>query len=417
MTGRAVSRTLLIVLLSVAACTNGREKVDGTEKTGSASAGESTSAKGQERGDGEPSAASDRVTLTEAAVATAGIVVEPVRGEPSGSASGGLEVPGQVDYDPSRVAVISPRTAGRVERLLAVEGDRVAAGQTVAQLNSPAFLTAQSDLQQAARRAAALEGTPDAEGAAALVSAARRRLRLLGVSDGAIRRLETAGAEPATLLPVPAPFGGTIVEAPALAGTAVEPGTPLYRIADLTAIDVIAQVPERSLALLHVGQQASVGIAAYPDLRFSGHVERIKAELDPATRTVKAVLHVANTRGVLRPGMFASVRLDVPIGSAVAVSAPPGDEPAAAGTSVVTIPESAVVSDGERRFVFAEVGPRTYERREVRVASVAPPGSATATSGRVAVLEGLAPGDRVVVHGAFTLKSELAKAAFVEDED
>lgn len=416
MTDRATPRTLLIVLLSVAACTKGRDEAQGSEKTASASAGESASVKGNEAGGGEPRATSDRVTLTEAAVATAGIVVQPVRAEPSGSASGGLEVPGQVDYDPSRVAVISPRAAGRVERLLAVEGDRVAAGQTVAQLNSPAFLTAQSDLQQAARRAAALQGTPDAEGAAALVSAARRRLRLLGVGDGAIRRLETAGVEPATLLPVPAPFGGTIVEAPALAGTAVEPGTPLYRIADLTAIDVIAQVPERSLALLHVGQRASVGIAAYPDLRFSGHVERIKAELDPATRTVKAVLHVANTRGVLRPGMFASVRLDVPLGSAVAISAPPADEPAAA-TSVVTIPESAVVSDGERRFVFAEVGPRTYERREVRVASVAPPGSATATSGRVAVLEGLAPGDRVVVHGAFTLKSELAKAAFVEDEE
>ena len=370
-----------------------------------------------EGGEGPDSPA--RVTLTAAALQTAAIVVEPARAEAPGTASSGLDVPGQVDYDPSRVALISPRTAGRLERLLVVEGDHVVAGQTVAQLYSPAFVTAQTDLQQAARRAALLGGTADAEGATALLAAARRRLRLLGVNDASVDRVE-AGGEPATLLPIPAPFGGTIVEAQALAGAAVEAGTPLFRIADLAAADVVAQVPERALPYLKIGQAASVGIAAYPALRFTGRVERIKAEIDPATRTVKAVLHVSNTGLALRPGMFASVRLDVPLGTAVAgsaVSASAATGGAGASSApVVTIPESAIVTDGERRYVFVEVGPRTYERRLVQVTSAAPAGAATAASGRVAVLAGLAANERVVVRGAFTLKSELAKASLAEDE-
>jgi len=355
-----------------------------------------------------------RVTLSAAGAATAHIVVELARADAPNAPSSGLDVPGQVEYDPSRVALISPRTAGRLERLIAVEGDRVGAGQTVALLYSPAFVTAQNDLQQAARRATLLGGTADAPGADALLAAARRRLTLLGAEAGTVRRVE-AGGEPAALLPVPAPFGGTIVEASALAGAAVEAGTPLYRIADLSSVDVTAQVPERALPYLRIGQGATIAIAAYPNMPFAGRVERIKAELDPATRTVKAVLHVANSTRALRPGMYASVRLDVPIATAAR-----GDGAAGAAgdgaAPVVTIPETAIVSDASQRFVFVEVGPRTYERREVQIVSAAPQGAATAAGGRVVVRSGLAAGERVVVQGAFTLKSELAKASLGEEE-
>ena len=78
--------------------------------------------------------------------------------------------------------------------------------------------------------------------------------------------------------------------------------------------------------------------------------------------------------------------------------------------------EAAVVTDGERRFVFVEVGPRAYARREVRVAPLAPPGSSAPRATSVAVRDGLRAGERVVVSGAFTLKSELAKASLADDE-
>lgn len=405
-----LAATLTCLAIPLAAVSCGKRPAESTDSAEKAATPDAKGGEGAEH-DASADTTRPRVTLSEAGAATARIVVEPARADAPAAPSSGLDVPGQVDYDPSRVALISPRTPGRLERLLVVEGDHVRAGQTVALIYSPAFVTAQSDLQQSARRAGVLQGTADAQGAEALVAAARRRLTLLGASGETVRRAE-AGGEPVSLLPVGAPFAGTIVEAPALAGAAVEAGSPLFRIADLSLIDVTAQVPERALPYLRIGQSASISLAAYPTLRFTGHVERIKAELDPATRTVKAVLHVANATRAFRPGMYASVRLNVPIGSAISGN---GGAASAATAPVLTISETALVSDASKRYVFVEVGPRTYERREVQVASAAPQGAATAAGGRVAVLSGLTAGERVVVHGAFTLKSELAKASLGEE--
>lgn len=369
---------------------------------------------GQEPHAGEGS----RVTLTEAAFGTARIVVEPVVAAPAVSGGVGLEVPGQVELDPRRVALVSSRIAGRIERLAAVEGDRVVAGQPVAYIYSPAFLVAQADLEQAARRAILLAGTEDERGARALVDAARRRLRLMGASDAEMRA-SADGVEPATTLALRAPIGGSVMEAHLLTGAAVEPGAPVFTVADLSVIDVVAEVPERSLPLVRTGQRASVRIAAFPAMRFEGEVERLRDALNPETRTVRAVIHVPNGSRRLRPGMFATVQLAVATRDALALASGGADAGAAATAgsdgTVLTIPESAVVTDGDRRFVFVEVGVRTYERREIRVASLAPPGSSTPGAMAVVVRDGLRAGERIVVSGAFTLKSELAKASLGDE--
>jgi multidrug efflux pump subunit AcrA (membrane-fusion protein) len=351
----------------------------------------------------------NRVTLSDAAYQTAEIRVEPVRAADPAVVGEDLEVPGQVEYDPRRVALISSRVAGRIERLTVIEGDHVRAGQTVALLFSPTYVTAQTDLRQAARRAELLAGTADEPGARALAEAARRRLRLLGVDEREITRIE-AGGEPEDYLAISAPFAGSIVEAHVLTGAAVDAGQQIFKLADLSVVDVVAEVPERSLPLVSIGQTASISIAAYPSMHFGGRVERLRGGLNPETRTIQAVIDVANPAARLRPGMFATVRLTVPA-RAVARTADSAPRPA---TALLTIPESAVVSEGERRYVFVEVGPRTFERREVAVRSLAPPGSTTPAADLVVVHRGLAVEERVVVNGAFTLKSELAKTGLGE---
>lgn len=365
----------------------------------------------------EPHAAeaSTRVTLGEAAFATAGIRVAPVEALPADDRGVGLTVPGQVELDPRRIALVSARIAGRIERLTAVEGDQVTEGETVAHLYSPEFLTAQVDLAQAERRVRVLAGTPDDAGARALAEAARRRLRLMGASDAEVAR--AAGeSEPATVLELRAPLSGSIMQTHLLAGSAVAPGAPIFTVADLSVIDVVAEVPERSLPLVRTGQRARVSIAAFPQLQFDGEVERLRDALNPETRTVRAVIHVPNGSRRLRPGMFATVQLDVSVRDAVdATRTPDRGTPREVG-AVLTIPETAIVTDGERRFVFVEVGLRTYERRDVRVAPLSPAGSTVSRAVRVAVRDGLRVGERVVVSGAFTLKSELAKASLSDDE-
>ncbi|MEX2608678.1 MAG: efflux RND transporter periplasmic adaptor subunit [Gemmatimonadota bacterium] len=333
--------------------------------------------------------ADGRVELTEAAIRNAGIEVaevaaREVSGEPSGAA-----VPGQVEFDPSRVVLVSPRTGGRIERLTAVEGDQVRAGQPLAYVLSSAFLTAQNDFLQSVRRAQVLAGTGDEEGARALAEAARRRLRLLGATDALVERL-AGGGDPLDLLPIGSPIGGSIVEAHSITGAAVEAGSPIYTVADLSVVNVVAEVPERALSTLRRGQTADVRLSAYPDERVQGTVDRIREELDPSTRTARAVIRVPNPRRLLRPGMFASVALSA------GAAAPREMRP--------VIPESAVVTDGAERYVFVEVAPRTFERRTVDVAPLG--------GGELLIRSGIAAGERIVIRGAFTLQSELGKAEF-----
>jgi RND family efflux transporter MFP subunit len=393
---------LLLALLAVSAgCSSDADaEGEGDAHAPVAEAGHAEG-EGKEHGDehGDEHAAGEggnRVTLTEPAFATARIEVTPAAADAGGAGGGGVEIPGQVDFDPARVALVSPRVGGRIERLAAVPGDRVGAGQAVAYITSPAALSAQNDLVLAARRAELLAGTQDAEGARALVAAARRRLQLLGVSRAAMDRL-AAGGQPSPVIAVPAPFAGSVIESLALPGAAVEPGTPIFKIADLSTVNVAADVPERALPSLRVGQTATVRLAAYPDFRAAGRVERVGDVVDPSTRTVKALVRVPNPARTLRPGMFASVALDLPAGM--------GGGGAAPVRVAVTVPESALVTDGDTRYVFVEVGARTYERRAVEIAPGAP-------AGRVGVLSGIQPGERVVTRGAFTLKSELGKAGF-----
>ncbi|GMV09908.1 MAG: hemolysin D [Gemmatimonadota bacterium] len=402
---RGLALALLVAL--VAACSGGDKKPDGAASSDEAREGATASTKageagekGEEKGGEEGEApASNRVTLSEAAFRTARIAVESPTLSSVGATTGGLEAPGQVDFDPARVAIISPRANGRLERLLVVPGDRVGAGQTVALVQSPAFLTAQNDVLQARRRLDLLRDTPDASGAQALLDAARRRLALLGLSEAAVRRLEESGT-PSALLSVAAPFAGSIIEAQALAGQAVEAGTSLFKIADLSVVNVAADVPERALPAVRVGQIADIRVTGAPAAAFTGRVSRVSDVLDPEKRTARALITVSNSGRALKPGMFATVSLRGGGSSTV---------------QTLSVPSTAIVTDGAARYVFVEVGPRTYERRPVELATSIVAGAGTAGS-RVSVVSGLDADDRVVIRGAFTLKSELAKATLVDED-
>ena len=388
-----------LVLAAITGCSSGGEDTaDSAEVATAESAGEADEE--MEEGTGNV------VTLTEVSFATARITVEPVRGDAAGTIEGGFDVPGQIEFDPARVALVSPRASGRIERLLVVPLQRVRAGAPVALLYSPAFVTAQTDLLQAKRRAEVLAQTPDAEGGQALLAAARRRLELLGVASAAIERLE-AGGEPSRFLTVTAPFAGSIVEANALAGAAVEAGTPLFKIADVSVVNVGAEVPERTLAAVRVGQGATIRVPAFPATSFAGRVTSISDQLDPTTRTAEALIQVTNTNRTLRPGMSATVTLRVP-------GATMGRSPTA-----ITIPASAVIADGDARYVFVQTSSYTFERRAVRLGTGIAPGAGPTTGfgARVIVLEGVTAGEQIVTQGAFTLNSELGKASFAEEEE
>ncbi len=336
-----------------------------------------------------------RVTLNAAAIRAADIRTALVADD-ADATEGGLVAPGAVELDPRRVAVISSRVEGRLERLHAVAGDAVNEGDVVARVFSVAFLSAQEDLLLTERRVVQVAGTADSTGASRLARGAARRLSLMGFSDADLTTLR-ATQEPLDALPIRAPMTGTVLESHAITGAALTVGASIFIVADLTELDVVAEIPESSIPLVRIGQRATIEVAAYPGVRFTGSVERLHDVLNPETRTVRAVLHVANPRRTLRPGMYASVRLAV-AGSRTTNRA-------------VVIPSSALVTDGEARIVFVQIDSATFERREVRVESLAPTGSMRPAGDQVRIAEGLSIGERIVVRGAFALKSELAKAS------
>lgn len=346
-----------------------------------------------------------RVVLSDTAMRTAGIRVEEVRaaGPEMQADQNALVVPGTVMLDPRRVARVAPRSEVRVEELLVVEGDPIQEGSVMAVVSSPAFVAAQSDLLQAERRAELLRGTPDSLGGRALAAAAAQRLRLMGWTDAELAEVRRRG-EPSATLRIRAPMSGRVLESHAQVGMTLAAGAPLFTVADLAVVEVAAEVPEASLALVRLGQSAVLSFVAAPGRTLEGRVVRLEDHLDPATRTLRVLLQVRNPSLLLKPGMFATARFTV--SSSGARDTDPG----------VSIPASALVMDGESRIVFVEVAERTFERREVRVATAVPAGTMQVGSTEVRIVEGLRVGERIVTKGAFTLKSELAKAAFGEED-
>lgn len=349
------------------------------------------------------SAPVNRVQLSEAAAEAAHVETATAIASPA-NPTGLLDVPGQVVLDSTRIAIASPRAAGRLERIDVSPGVQVHEGEPIAWLTSPQFLSGESDFVQATRRARSLAGTPDADGAAAIAGAARRRLLLLGASEGAITEL-AQGAEPSLTLTIPAPRTGSVLAVHALPGTEVQPGSPLVTVADLSVVNVLADVPERVMGRLQDGVAARVAFAAFPGQEFRGRFTRFRDALDPTTRTGQAVIAMANASGRLKPGMFGTVRIAV---SGAAESGATGT-----GAPGATVPAIAVLTDGVARVVFVQVAPHTFERREVVVAE-SPPGSAA--SPMLLIRQGIRAGEHIVTKGALVLQSELKKAGLREGE-
>ncbi|MDY7093014.1 MAG: efflux RND transporter periplasmic adaptor subunit [Acidobacteriota bacterium] len=335
-----------------------------------------------------------------------------------------LETTGEVDYEQDRLAHVSPRIPGRVARVNARLGERVRAGQALAVIDSielgeakVRYLAARSrtDLAQEnfdreealygdgiTSQRDLLEHKTELVQARATSQGARETLRLYGLTEEQIAALE-AGDSGAALLSVRAPIGGRVVKKHVTVGELVMPEKNLFTIADLSRVWVWIDVFERDMALVHEGDAVEVRVDAFPDRDFHGEVVYIGAEVAPDTRTVRARIDVPNPERLLRPGMFAAVRLTDPHGGSLQTPAP----------EALVVPAAAVVRDGERTLVFSPLGDTTSgsrgDARKVSRFRALPVQTGRRQGEWVEVLAGLEAGDAVITEGTFVLKSELAR--------
>jgi Cu(I)/Ag(I) efflux system membrane fusion protein len=357
----------------------------------------------------------------------------------------------------------------RVEKLyINVTGQSVSVGQPLAELYSPELSQAIQELLTASRGADSTV-EPQTEIARSLMNdrramarASAEKLKRWGLTEAQIGAILAKGTADFAF-PILSPKSGHVFKKNVVEGQEVPEGFPMFEVIDLDTVWVQAQVFEHQLGLVHEGQAARATVEAFPGQSFPGQVEFMQPHLDLATRTVEVRYALENIGHKLRPGMFATVTMSAPMASIADVQ-PRSGGPTLAGATirratvsaddqkncpvteaklgsmgepiavqvegrkvwtccascppklraqpakyllrleaapagqVLSVPESAVIDTGTRTVVYVETEPGIYEGREVVLGARA--------GDRFAVLEGLAPGERVAAAGAFLIDAE-----------
>ncbi len=286
-----------------------------------------------------------------------------------------VRAPGTVQEDERRKAVVSLRFEGFIDTVENVTtGSHVHKGQRLMRIYGPSLSSA------AAEYLSALNARPTAGISNEALKGARRRLENLDAPDKFIAEIERTREIP-TYVSWLAPQDGEIVERVAVNGMRAAPGDVLFRIADHDVVWVLADIAERDLSLIDVGQKASVRLRAYPDRVFTGNVTLVYPHLMAETRTARVRIELPNREDLLRPDMYADVEITT-----------------GAETPVLTVSNSAVIDSGERQIVLLDKGEGRFEPRAVRLGRRG--------AGRVEIREGLAENDKVVVSANFLIDAE-----------
>jgi len=336
------------------------------------------------------------------------------------SIAGVIPATGKVLVPEDRVAVIGPVNAGRIVRLFAGQGSRVQKGQKLADLESADIDQAEADYLKAladyenARRSSVAEirlaqenydrtkllyektitagknlqtaehdlevakaaGESSVNGAKATLTAARRHLLILGLSSSTIDSLPKK-PDLAAVFSLNSPIAGTVIERNATVGASVGTDANLFKIIDLSRVWIDANVFEKDLARVRMGQEVKVNLPALPGSTYTGRVILIDSVVDPETRTIKVRTEVANPDSRLKPDMFANVEIVTDL-----------------NRSAISVPQTAVLNDGGKTVVFVAEG-NGYQKREVH--------TGIQNGDRLEIVEGLSPGEKVVVKGNYLL--------------
>lgn len=299
--------------------------------------------------------------------------------------------------------VYSPYS-GRVTRVLARPGDVLKKGAPLAAIDASEFVQAQNDLvaaltaEKLARTSETRKhGLYDAQGgslqdwqqaqadlatAQVALQAVRNRLRILGKSEADIEALQHSDQVDATV-ELPAPIDGVVVDREVGPGQYVQAGagTPIFTLADVSSVWLVANVREEDAPLIHKGQPVEVRVSAFPNRTFKARVTFVSATVDPNTHRLPVRAEIANSDGALKPQMFATFSIIT-----------------SEGIESPFVPEGAVVYDGsEARVYVVQSDPKNSRKSLISIHPI----KVGLTEGRdVQVLEGLKSGEQVVTRGS-----------------
>ena len=321
-----------------------------------------------------------------------GIALSPERQQAIGVQIGKAEVReltktirtvGRVSFDETLLHQIHPKFEGYVEELYVnYTGKSVRKGQPLLSIYSPDLLATQQEYLLALRARRQLTSSQNSDlsrGATDLYDAARQRLLLWDIRPADIDRLEQTG-KPLKALTLYSPVDGFVMAKNAVQGSRVMPSDTLFEIAGLYHVWVLADVYESEAPFVRVGQTARMSLSYLPGRTWTGRVTFIAPVVDEKTRTVKVRLEFSNSDEALKPGMYAEVFLERPLGR------------------VLTVPDSAVLTTGTRSIVFVAKGNGRFEPREVKVGPK--------VDSYYEIRDGIEAGEDVVTQANFLVDSE-----------
>lgn len=320
-----------------------------------------------------------------------------------------LRATGTIEANQQRMQQVTPLVSGRVERVFAVAGDRVAAGRVLAILSSPEIaelhgkeIEAQARLglaQSSLRRLRRLSELGAAAGkdlaaAESEAAAAQAEVAHIRASLSALGSDERVKGHSISSVALRAPISGTVTQRHINPGAGVQAGEPLFSLADLSTVWVIANVPESQINSLHRGTPAVVRSATLGQSIAQGRVTYIDPVLNEETRTGRVRLEVVNPGQQLKIGTFVEVKFQ-------------GGPATAEAPTELVVPDEAIQTVENKTIVFVPAAkPAHFESREVQVGEQ--------SDGLRKVLAGLTAGERVVTRGSFVLKTQMLKGEMGE---
>jgi Cu(I)/Ag(I) efflux system membrane fusion protein len=297
----------------------------------------------------------------------------------------GVRINGKLALNGMRLNQISSRLAGRVDKIMLFEGASVRAGEPVALLYSPEFISAQNELLLARNTVRMLSGKSTAdllEDANVTLKSARTKLKVQGAGEADIENLERSGVIQQHLI-IRSPIAGRFIKRNVDPGGYLDTGGSLGTVADMSSLWFLGNAFEADLPRLREGQTVDItinGIQKSDPVR--GRISFIAPTVDPQTHTVTVRVDLPNTSGLLKPDMFA--RADIALDQ----------------RNLPVVPRAAVVQDGAESFVVVQRDEKRFERISV---DVVPSNDAT----HLAVTRGLKEGDRIVIEGSVLMDRSL----------
>jgi Cu(I)/Ag(I) efflux system membrane fusion protein len=313
----------------------------------------------------------DEIQLSESAAKLADIqtlIVE--RGSPNKE----IFLQGKVQADERRIAELTARYGGRIEKLfISFTGENVAKGQKLATIYSPELVTAQKEL---------LEAISYKETRPSLYKAARGKLRLWDLTEEQIDAIEKNG-EPQLHFDILSPISGTVTQRHVLLGDYVNEGTALFEVTDLSHVWIMFDAYESDLPWIRKGDEVSYSVQSVPGKKFNGKVTFIDPFINSSTRVAKVRVEQNNTSLSLKPEMFVNGTVESNYASK---------------TSEILIPKSSILWTGKRAVVYVKVPGRKQPSFQYRLIDLGP------ESGNFYVVgAGLQEGEEIAVNGVFKI--------------